>query len=59
MGNLDCTWTAAEMKLSCPLDSARTPGDWIFTLTGDTLSGTLTTRADHRLIRKVTVRRQR
>src|SRR4051794_32140198 len=59
MGELPCTWAAAEKKLSCPMENVRIPGDWIFVLSGDTLTGAATTRADHRLFRKINVQRRK
>ncbi len=59
MGTLTCKWSASEKKLACPLDEARTPGDWVFTLDGDTLTGTLTVRDGNKLFRKVSAHRQK
>lgn len=56
MADLRCTWVATERKLSCPMEG-RKPGDWVFTLAGDTLNGTLTLRENNLIFRKISVRR--
>ena len=56
MGTLNCVWFAP--KLSCPLTNVSRPGDWVFTLEGNTLRGTLTLRDTKIVFRKVTVRRK-
>ena len=57
MGDLTCTWSGQEQKLSCPMEG-RKPGDWVFTLKGDTLTGTLVTRSEGVLYRKITVKKK-
>lgn len=56
MADLKCAWVPTERKLSCPMEG-RKPGDWVFTLAGDTLNGTLTLRENNLLFRKISVRR--
>ncbi len=55
MGDFVCTWTAP--KLSCPMEG-RKPGDWNFTLKGDTLTGTLVVREGNLLFRKIEVKKR-
>ena len=57
MGDLTCAWSAKDQKLSCPMET-RKPGDWVFTLKGDALTGTLVSRDDHKLIRKISVKQR-
>ena len=57
MGDLTCTWSDLEQKLSCPMET-RKPGDWVFTRKGETLTGTLITRADGVLVRRIVVHKK-
>lgn len=57
MGSLDCTYDAAQHRLSCPWEGRR-PGDWVFTVSGDTMTGTLTMREGQTLFRNIRVKRQ-
>ena len=40
------------------MENTRIKGDWAFTLRGDTLTGTLITRDDNLLVRKISVKRK-
>jgi hypothetical protein len=57
MGALDCTYDAARHRLSCPWEG-RKPGDWVFTISGVTMTGTLTVREGNQLVRNISVNRR-
>ena len=54
MGDITCSWSDEEKKLTCPTEG-RKPGDWVFWLKGDRLLGTLTVREGNVISRKITV----
>ena len=43
-------------RLGCVIEGAK-PGDWVFTIAGDTMTGTLTLRKEHQLFRRSRVQR--
>ena len=56
MGTLDCQYPTQPGVLRC---IGRRPDDvWLFNVTGDTMTGTLTIGAEKQLYRKVQVKRQ-
>jgi hypothetical protein len=57
MGTLPCRYDAAGKRLTCVTEGAK-PGDWVFTVSGDTMTGTLTLRNEHQLYRRIRVQRQ-
>ena len=57
MGTLPCRYDPAGKRLTCVTEGAK-PGDWIFTVSGDTMTGTATLRNPHQLYRRVHVERQ-
>jgi hypothetical protein len=57
MGTLPCQYDAAGKRLTCVTEFAKT-GDWVFTISGNTMTGTLTLRNEHQLYRRIQVERQ-
>jgi hypothetical protein len=57
MGTLPCRYDAAGKRLTCVTEFAKT-GDWVFTLSGNTMTGTLTLRNEHQLFRRIQLERQ-
>jgi hypothetical protein len=58
MGTLPCRYDSAGKRLTCVTEGAK-PGDWVFIVSGDTMTGTLTFRNEHQLYRRIRVERQR
>jgi hypothetical protein len=58
MGTLPCRYDAQGKRLTCVTEGAR-PGDWLFIVSGDTMTGTLTVRNEHQLYRRIHVGRRR
>jgi hypothetical protein len=58
MGTLPCRYDAAGKRLTCVTEGAKS-GDWVFTLSDNTLTGTLTLRNERQLYRRIRVQRQR
>ena len=58
MGALPCRYETAAKRLTCVNEGAK-PGDWVFIVSGDTMSGTLTLRNKHQLYRRIRLERQR
>ena len=58
MGTLPCRYDPARKRLTCATEGARA-GDWVFMLSGDTMTGTLTLRKEQQLYRRIQVERQR
>jgi hypothetical protein len=56
MGTLDCTYDGGQHRLSCPWEGGK-PGDWVFNVSGDIMTGTLTIREGKQLFRNVRVKR--
>src|SRR5215510_12613711 len=54
MGTLSCRYDATAKRLTCVTEGAK-PGDWVFTVSGDTMTGTLTVRNEHQLYRRIRV----
>ncbi len=59
MGDLQCSWSGEEQKLSCPMTNVSRPGDWVFWLKGDRLLGVLTIREGNVLFRRIDVTRKK
>jgi hypothetical protein len=57
MGTLRCNYNASAKNLSCTF-RGKDNDDWEFTLSGDTLQGTLTTESGKTLFRKITVKKK-
>ena len=57
MGTLPCRYDPAGKRLTCVTEGAK-PGDWVFIISGDTMTGTLTLRNEHQLYRRIRVKRQ-
>jgi len=57
MGTLRCRYDPAGKRLTCVTEGARS-GDWVFIISGDTMTGTLTLRNEHQLYRRIRVTRQ-
>lgn len=57
MGTLRCNYNASEKNLSCTF-RGKDNDDWEYTLSGDTLQGTLTTDSGKTLYRKITVKKK-
>jgi len=58
MGTLPCRYEAVGKRLKCATEGAK-PGDWVFDVSGDTMTGTLTLRKEQQLYRRIRVERQR
>jgi hypothetical protein len=58
MGSLPCRYDSATKRLTCVTEGARA-GDWLFIVSGDTMTGTLTLRKEGQLYRRIRVERQR
>ena len=58
MGSLPCRYDSAARRLTCVAEG-RKPVDWVFIVSGDTMTGTLTLRNEHQLYRRIRVERQR
>jgi hypothetical protein len=56
MGTLRCNYNASAKNLSCT-SRGKDYDDWEYTLSGDTLQGTLTTDSSKTLYRKITVKK--
>lgn len=57
MGTLPCRYDAAGKRLTC-VTEGRKISDWVFTISGDTMTGTLTLRNEHQLYRRIRVNKQ-
>ena len=57
MGKLEFVYAKAEQKLTCEFTGGRTHGLWAFTVSGDTMTGTLVVLPDKLLARFVSVHR--
>jgi hypothetical protein len=58
MGTLRCEYNSARKTLSCTFRN-KDYDDWEYTLSGDTLQGTLTIDGGKTLFRRISVKRQR
>ena len=58
MGTLPCRYDPPGKRLTCVTEGAK-PGDWVFVISGDTMTGTLTVGTEHQLYRRVHVQRVR
>ena len=56
MGTLPCRYDAKAKRFTCVTEGAK-PADWVFAVSGGTMTGTLTLRADHQLFRRIRVQR--
>jgi len=56
MGTLPCRYDLAGKRLTCVTEGAK-PGDWVFIISGDTMTGRLTLRNEHQLYRRIRVQR--
>jgi len=57
MGTLRCNYNASSKNLSCTF-RGKEYDDWEYTLSGDTLQGTLTTDSGKTLYRKITIKKK-
>ena len=57
MGTLEFHYTEADRSLKCEFTSGRTHGIWAFTVSGETMTGTLVILPDRILARRVSVHR--
>ena len=57
MGTLPCRYDAAGKRLTCVTEGAKR-SDWLFIVSGDSMTGTLTLRNEHQLYRRIQVERQ-
>ena len=58
MGSLPCRYDSAAKRLTCVTEGARR-GDWVFIVSGNTMTGTLTLRKEGQLYRRSRDERQR
>jgi len=58
MGTLRCDYNPSKRNLSCTFRN-KDYDDWEYTLSGDTLQGTLTIDGGKTLYRRISVKRQR
>lgn len=56
MGTLPCRYDAAGKRLTCVTEGAKR-SDWLFIVSGDSMTGTLTLRNEHQLYRRIRVER--
>src|SRR5215470_592777 len=52
MGSLLCRYDSAAKRLTCVAEG-RKPVDWVFIVSGDTMTGTATLREGHQLYRRI------